>query len=60
LQHQIGERNANSILTIKDVVHIRDEFHKNNGKVSISKIAKGYGVTYSCISSVIKKLTWKG
>lgn len=50
-----GVDHYNSKLAKSDVLHIRDEF---NLGFSYSKIAKGYGVSYSTIRDVLLRNTW--
>lgn len=54
-----GSKKPNSVLIESDVVHIRDEYLKNDGKRGlISKIAKGYGVNKGVIRDVVMYVTW--
>lgn len=48
-----GETNGRSLLTEKEVLEIRQIKNKR-----ISEIAKNYNVSWSCISSIIKRKNW--
>lgn len=60
-----GENNTNSILTQKDIDHIRCEFDRLNKRNKrsekrdiITKIHSGYGVSRSCINKALSKTNW--
>src|SRR5690606_20841041 len=53
--HQIGEKHGMARLTENDVRYIR----KMRGKVSQQKVAAQFGVTFSAISCVQRRATWR-
>jgi len=60
--HSKGENRHNSVLTKKDIIHIRDEYNKllNIRKYgAIQKIASGYNVNNATINDIVNKRTWK-
>jgi Mor family transcriptional regulator len=52
-----GERNGQSKLTEEQAHEIRKTYA--SGGISIRKIARQYGVTYSCIRKIIIRKSWK-
>lgn len=56
----IGSNKHNAVLIERDIVHIRDEYFKNDCKRGlIAKIANGYGVNSAVIRDVVRNITWK-
>jgi hypothetical protein len=54
-----GILNSNSKLTGKDIKHIRDEYHYNNGKRGMfRKLSIGYGINKKTISQIVRKEIW--
>jgi hypothetical protein len=60
--HSKGNEHYNSIITAKDVVHIRAEYDKlvqTRKYGAIKKIADGCGLNYMIVSDVVNLRTWK-
>jgi hypothetical protein len=54
---KIGEKNASSVLTEKDVLDIRNKYA--SGKYSYSELGKVFSVERSTIASIVCGKTWK-
>lgn len=54
-----GENVNSSKLKVENIFEIRDTFKNDCRDITVSRMAKKFGVTVSAIDSVLRKITWK-